>query len=132
MEFLEHHPVADHMLDIVGHHGEDVGDELGAKTAVAHRRKGSRGGRRCARRGRRGFGHEIGNILTAMNVRGAGRKTFPYSADHARAQDNASAADVCAARWDLRWSDWHNQDGAASGLACYGGPLLVRSERIAL
>jgi len=27
---MEDDPVADHMLDVVAHHGEDVGDEIGA------------------------------------------------------------------------------------------------------
>jgi hypothetical protein len=30
MEFLEHHPVADHVLDVVGHHGQHIACELGA------------------------------------------------------------------------------------------------------
>ena len=28
MELLEHHPVADDVLDVVRHHGQHVGDEL--------------------------------------------------------------------------------------------------------
>ena len=44
MEFLEQHPVADDVLDIVGHHRQDVGDELGAEAAdgAAPRRTASR------------------------------------------------------------------------------------------
>ena len=40
MEFLEHDPVADHVLDIVGHHREYEGGELRPKAGMAHRRKG--------------------------------------------------------------------------------------------
>src|SRR5580692_8268066 len=50
MKFLEQHPIADHVLDIVGHHGNDEGAELGLKAAVAHRRKGALG--RSRRRSR--------------------------------------------------------------------------------
>jgi hypothetical protein len=39
MEFLEHHPVADHVLDIVRHHGEHIGRELDAESGMAHRRE---------------------------------------------------------------------------------------------
>jgi hypothetical protein len=37
MEFLKHHPVADDVLDIVGHHRNHKADELRAKARVAHR-----------------------------------------------------------------------------------------------
>jgi len=40
VEFLEHHPVTDDVLDVVRHHGENKGDELGAEARVAHRCKG--------------------------------------------------------------------------------------------
>ena len=30
IEFLEHHPIADHVLDVVGHHGQHEGHELKA------------------------------------------------------------------------------------------------------
>jgi hypothetical protein len=43
VKFLIQHPVADDVLDIVGHHGEHKSDELGAKTWVAHRRIGPLG-----------------------------------------------------------------------------------------
>jgi hypothetical protein len=46
MEFLKHHPVADDVLDIVGHHRKHEGDELGAKPRVAHRRERAFRGRR--------------------------------------------------------------------------------------
>ena len=49
MEFLEHHPVADDVLDIVGHHRKHEGDELDAESAVPHcgeRAFRGRGGRR--------------------------------------------------------------------------------------
>ena len=32
VKFLEYDPIADHVLDIVGHHGEHVSDELRAET----------------------------------------------------------------------------------------------------
>ena len=39
MEFLEHHPIADHVLDVVGHHRQHVGRELRSdRTATAWRR----------------------------------------------------------------------------------------------
>ena len=41
MEFLEQHPVADDVLDVVGHHRKHVGDELGAETRVTHRGEGA-------------------------------------------------------------------------------------------
>ena len=47
VKFLKYHPVADDVLDIVRHHREHKGDELGAEARVAHRRKGPlRGWRR--------------------------------------------------------------------------------------
>ena len=49
MEFLEDHPIADHVLDIVGHHGQHIGRELGPIGRGLHGREraGSRhGGRR--------------------------------------------------------------------------------------
>jgi hypothetical protein len=48
MEFLEHHPVADDVLDIVGHHRKHEGDELDAESRVPHR--GERAFRRRSRR----------------------------------------------------------------------------------
>jgi hypothetical protein len=44
MEFLEHHPVADDVLDIVGHHRKHEGDELDAESRMPH------GGERAFRR----------------------------------------------------------------------------------
>ena len=46
VEFLEHHPVADHVLDIVGHHREHVGGELRAKAGMSHGGKRTHFGRR--------------------------------------------------------------------------------------
>jgi hypothetical protein len=71
MEFLKHHPVADHTLDIVRHHGEDEGDELGTEAAVAHHRKGPPGRRRQACAGESDFSHKLRNILPAAKLRGA-------------------------------------------------------------
>ena len=48
LEFLEHHPVADDVLDIVGHHRQGVGDELGAEAGMAQRGEGSPGRRACS------------------------------------------------------------------------------------
>ena len=47
MEFLKHHPVADDVLDIVGHHRNRKGDELRAEARVAHRSERSLRRRRC-------------------------------------------------------------------------------------
>jgi hypothetical protein len=52
VKFLKYHPVADHVLDIVRHHGDHISDELGAEARVAHRRKGPLGGKRRAGRGK--------------------------------------------------------------------------------
>jgi hypothetical protein len=43
LEFLKDHPVADHVLDVVGHHREREGEELGAEARIVQRRKGLRG-----------------------------------------------------------------------------------------
>ena len=52
VELLIQHPVADHVLDIVGHHRQHVGRELDLKAAIAERRERAvRGGRGAARRG---------------------------------------------------------------------------------
>jgi hypothetical protein len=40
MEFLEHHPTADHVLGVVGHHRQKVSDELGAIARIARRGEG--------------------------------------------------------------------------------------------
>ena len=39
-EFFIEEPVTDHMLDIVRHHGEHRGDEIGAEIFVMQRREG--------------------------------------------------------------------------------------------
>ena len=46
MEFLKHHPVADDVLDVVRHHRQDVGEELGTESRMTHGREGSLRGRR--------------------------------------------------------------------------------------
>lgn len=40
LEFLKQHPVADHVLDVIRHHGEHRRDEKPAKAGVLQRRKG--------------------------------------------------------------------------------------------
>jgi len=62
MKFLVHHPVADDVLDIVRHHREHKGRELGTEARVAHRRKGSLGGWRRAGGDRPHFIHEEPSI----------------------------------------------------------------------
>ncbi|MET4603496.1 hypothetical protein ABIB90_002974 [Bradyrhizobium sp. JR4.1] len=39
MEFLEHHPITDHMLNIIGHHRQHVSDELEPVRHRLHRRE---------------------------------------------------------------------------------------------
>ena len=52
VELLEQHPVADDVLDVVGHHRQHVGRELDLKAAIAERRERAVcGGRGAARRG---------------------------------------------------------------------------------
>jgi hypothetical protein len=58
MKFLEHHPIADHVLDIVRHHGKHIGGELGLKALVPHGRERSFGGRRSVGPDRLEFIHE--------------------------------------------------------------------------
>jgi hypothetical protein len=48
MEFLEHHSVADDVLNIVGHHRKHEGDELDAESRMPH--GGERAFRRRSRR----------------------------------------------------------------------------------
>jgi hypothetical protein len=45
MKFLEHHPIADHVLDVVGDHCQKVGDELSAIARMAQRCEGLPRGR---------------------------------------------------------------------------------------
>jgi len=40
LEFLKQNPVADHVLDVIRHHGEHGGDEKPAETGVFQSRKG--------------------------------------------------------------------------------------------
>jgi hypothetical protein len=47
LEFAEHHPVADDVLDIVRHHREHAGDERRAEARMAQRREGLLRGRAC-------------------------------------------------------------------------------------
>src|SRR5256885_16591635 len=42
MEFLENDPVADHVLDRIGHHRQRRADEIGAVAGVAERGEGLR------------------------------------------------------------------------------------------
>jgi hypothetical protein len=65
MEFLKHHPVADDVLDIVGHHRNRKGDELRAEARVAHR------GERSLRRRNRRCG-VFGLDVQGSTLRGAG------------------------------------------------------------
>jgi hypothetical protein len=59
MELLKQHPIADDVLDVVGHHRHYVSEELGAKARMAQCREGSLGGHR---RGRGGRGHDVQRI----------------------------------------------------------------------
>ena len=59
IELLVHHPIADHMLDVVGHHRHHVGDEMGAIARIAQGGEGLCGGCHV------GAGHAIGGRCSA-------------------------------------------------------------------
>jgi hypothetical protein len=87
MKFLKHHPVADDVLDIVGHHRKHEGRELGLESPMAHRRKGALRGRRRTDGGSFRISHEIpsraaqceGHIRSLMHLDMFGR--IPNSGD---------------------------------------------------
>ena len=68
MEFLEHHPIADHVLDIVGHHRQHVSDELEPVRHRLHRRERA-GQRRQDFGGGGSSGHLGGTFAPCLHVR---------------------------------------------------------------
>src|SRR5438105_15875221 len=75
MEFLEDHPIADHVLDIVGHHGQHIGRELGTIGPGLHGRKRAGSGHG----GRRRFGVQY-NTWVGLHRLGAAMLPAQHSA----------------------------------------------------
>ena len=113
VEFLKHHPIADHVLNAVSHHRHRRSEEINQKTAIAH------GGKRARRN--IGGGGACGNFSF-----GAGHNGFGGSA---RSEAGAGRPDLSrGSKTNKRWITCHAQlHESQSGRRRLRGSSAVRS-----